>query len=247
MFSSKILPLPFFKLDYTFEIKERSNAADKLFKSAQHFLDLVDEDSKVKAAKILTSNKSETELVLKTFTSDIALFKVNISRDDDFIYLILTEQNSRMEALVHQVELHRKRLAETDLQLLAKKEEAEDSYNKIVELSVPFINLTKKTVLIPLFGSLTADLIEKNEVRVLTLLTETSAEQILIDFNGVGTITQPGVESLANLVQEFRLIGTSTIFSSLTPAQAKEIYRIHMDIDVTYVQNLSQAVEKYSK
>ncbi|MDR0136249.1 hypothetical protein RFW18_00725 [Metabacillus idriensis] len=245
MFDSRMLPLPFFKLNHSFRIEEQSLAALKLFQETYSFIDLIDEDSRTKAEKVLKSDKQETELVLKTLSSPLALFKVNISRDDDFLYLLLTEQNSRMEALVHQVELHRRRLAETDLQLLAKKEEAEQAYNRIVELSSPFIMLTKKAVLIPLFGSLSQDLISKNTGRLLNLLADSGAEQVFIDFHGVGEITEAGILNLSNLVQEISLMGAAAFFASLTPAQAKEVYRIHSNIHVTYVQNLNTALETY--
>ena len=237
MLDSRHLPLPFFKLDKNFRILERSLAAGKLFAEKESFLELADEDSRRKAEIVLSSGKNDSELVLRTYQSPLALFKLNVNTDDDFLYLILTEQNSKMETLVQQVELHRRRLAETDLQLLAKKEEAEDAYRKIIELSCPFIMLTKKTALLPLYGELTG--------RLLNLLQETCAEQIMIDFHGVGFISETGMKALADLVKEFTLMGASTCFASLNPVQAKQVYSSHTTLDATYVSSLSSALETY--
>ncbi|MDX8289391.1 STAS domain-containing protein [Metabacillus indicus] len=245
MLDGRHLPLPFFKLDKNFRILERSLAAGKLFAEKESFLELADEDSRRKAEIVLSSGKNDSELVLRTYQSPLSLFKLNVNTDDEFLYLILTEQNSKMETLVQQVELHRRRLAETDLQLLAKKEEAEDAYRKIIELSCPFIMLTKKTALLPLYGELTEELISANAGRLLNLLQETCAEQVMIDFHGVGFISETGMKALADLVKEFTLMGASTCFASLNPVQAKQVYASHTTLEATYVSSLSCALETY--
>ncbi|MER2256740.1 MAG: hypothetical protein ABS933_16815, partial [Priestia megaterium] len=75
---------------------------------------------------------------------------------------VCIRQDERIQELTSLVQDHRKRLADTDFELLEQKERLEKSLQKIKQLSASFIKLSSKVGLIPLFGDLDTDLVAEN-------------------------------------------------------------------------------------
>lgn len=209
-------------------------------------MDLVDWESRAKAERMLSAGSSriECELIMKTNESPYALVDVSINWDRKHGHIICHEKDHRLAELENIVEKHRLRLAETNLELLEKKEQVEKSLYEIKNLSCPFIKLTKGAALVPLFGNLDHDLIAQNEERVLEKAQDGGYQEILFDFNGVGDLTNEGVTSFITIVKELQLMGLQPSIIGIKPNHAFYLNRTHSKLDVPFLNSLSKAFKK---
>ncbi|MRX71549.1 STAS domain-containing protein [Bacillus lacus] len=240
------LPVPYFKINRDFGILSSSRIARTVFAPAASFLELVDEDSLNKAKKVLLSiERNKTELVLKTASSPFSLFEISFNWEGDEAHLICSEKDYRIDELYQQIESNRQRIADTDFELLIKKEELQVSLNRVLELSSPFIPLSSKVVLIPLYGNLTGDFVEKNVSRLLSSLHEGKHEKALLDFHGIGDLTEEGISSLNDLILQFKAMGTTTYMIGVHPKQVPVLHRAIKDSEDIYsLPNLKEAIRK---
>ncbi|WP_162595969.1 STAS domain-containing protein [Bacillus sp. CGMCC 1.16541] len=246
MSTNKYLPLPYFKINSSFEILDVSDCAKQTFHIGRQFLDLVDDESKEKAKNhLLQSEELETELVLKTNRSPFALFKVCTNWVAEIGHILCIEQDQHIENLMKKVNEHRQRLEETDMALLLKKEELEKSLQRIILLSGPAILLSKDTVLIPLFGDLTKELIEGNRNKLLNSIDNEDVERVIIDFQAIGSLDEEGIKVFVKLIADFKLMGVTPYLSGLTPKHAVTLNQIEMDVEIEYLSNLMEAVNRF--
>ncbi|MGD6855367.1 STAS domain-containing protein [Bacillus infantis] len=245
MQDNKLLPLPYFKINEKLDILESSAEADSLFLPAGNLLELIDDESAKKAKTVLLNKmKRRTELNMKTHASPFALVTVHISWNGDIAHLLLIEEDDKINILAGQVEKHRQRLAETNLDLLESKETAERSYRKVLELSSPFIHISDELVLIPLFGELSEQLINQNKDRLLDLLHDSNVNRILVDFNGVGSISRHGLILFQQLLSQFSLLGAESVLIGINPEQAKTIHNNFPELEAKYINSLHKAIKK---
>lgn len=249
MSAIKYLPQPYFLIDQDFQIIRFSDRSTEVFNIHNSFLDLVDWESKSKAEYLLGNAKkrSEGELIMKTKESPYALVDVSIIWEGNEGHVICLEKDHRLAELESLVEKHRLRLAETNLELLEKKEQVEKTLLEIKSLSCPFIKLTKKAALVPLFGNLDAELIRQNEERVLQKSQDEGYEEILFDFNGVGELTDDGVETFISLVKELQIMGLLPSIIGIKPNHAFYLNRTNSKLDVPFLNSLSKAFKNLYK
>ncbi|MGD6817854.1 STAS domain-containing protein [Metabacillus sp. 84] len=248
MSNSSHLPIVYFKINRQLEILDFSHEARNLFsfKEGTLFLDLADDGSRVKAEKLLTGyGKKEAEVALQTLREPVATFRLSVNWVDGEGHIICHPQDLHMKELVSKVSEQQKRLAETDMELLFQKEALEKSLDKITELSGPAITLSPKLVLIPLFGNLEADLIIRNRSRLLNNLFEEDFEHAILDFHGIGSLTENGIKELGKLFAEFRLMGVEPVFTGLTPAHVKAMNQSGEELDAPSVSTLPKAIKTY--
>ncbi|MBM7704296.1 STAS domain-containing protein [Metabacillus iocasae] len=246
MSTNKHLPLPYFKINSSLEILETSDIAKQTFPVGLHFLDLVDDASKEKAKKHLIQSRGlETELVLKTNRSPFTLCKVCINWEADVGHILCIEQDQHIEQLMKKVNEHRQRLEETDMALLLKKEELEKSLQRIILLSGPAIFLSKNTVLVPFFGDLTKELIQGNREKLLNSINDEEIDRVIIDFQGIGALEEEGIEVFVKLIADFKIMGVEPYVSGLTPQHAAVLNRMEMNVDIEYLSNLMEAVNRF--
>lgn len=246
--NTRHLPFPYFRVNRFLEILEISDCTRDIFMTTPNFLNLVDRESKKKAQdKLFSNDRVETELVMKTHRSPFALFKVAIKWVDNEGYITCIEQDEHIKLLTEQVQQHRKRLAETDLELFLKKEEVENSLKKIVQLSGPIINLSKEVALIPLFGTLNEELISYNRSRLVNSLYNSSIEKIIIDFQAIGKVEAEGISHLSRLIGDFKLMGTDCYLTGVNPVHAVALHKYNAGIEIPadYISNLKEAIEKF--
>ncbi|MGD6896908.1 STAS domain-containing protein [Bacillus infantis] len=245
MQDNKLLPLPYFKINEKLDILESSAETASLFLPAGNLLELIDDESAEKAKNVLLNKKKKrTELNMKTHSSPFALVTVHISWNGDTAHLLLIEEDDKINILAGQVEKHRQRLAETNLDLLESKESAERSYRKVLELSSPYIHISDELVLIPLFGELSEQLINQNKDRLLDMLHDSNVNRILIDFNGVGSISRDGLIFFQQLLSQFSLLGAESVLIGISPEQAKFIHNNFPGLEAKYINSLHKAIRK---
>lgn len=242
----KYLPHPYFLLDREFNILEFSQIGSEIFLIGDKFPDLVDWESQGKMKTILGKKESraEGELILKTKESPYALFDISVNWNEDKGHVICIEKDHRLAELESIVEKHRKRLAETNIELLEKKELVEKTLFEIKSLSCPFIKLTKSSALVPLFGNLDEELISQNEKRVLEKSQQGDYLDVLFDFNGVGDLTNEGVEAFVALVKELQLMGLQPSVIGIKPNHAFYLNNSKTVPDVPFLNSLSKAFNK---
>jgi rsbT co-antagonist protein RsbR len=239
----KHLPLPYFLIDIEYNILAYSAASEDVFSVGKKFLELVDWEShkKIKTLFEHKDSKAEGELIMKTKFSPYALFDISVNWHEDRGHVICIEKDHRLSELENIVQKHRVRLAETDLELLEKKEQVEKSLLEIKSLSCPFIKLTKTSALVPLFGNLDEKLIGQNEDRVLNQSQEGGYQEILFDLNGVGELTIEGVEAFISLVKELQVMGLQPSIIGVKPHHAFFLNHSTAVPDVPYLNSLSKA------
>ncbi|RSD25515.1 hypothetical protein [Mesobacillus subterraneus] len=181
---------------------------------------------------------------MKTKESPYALFDISVKWNQDECHVICIEKDHRLAELERIVEKHRVRLAETNLELLEKKEQIEKTLNEIRNLSCPFIRLTTRAALVPLFGNLDHELILQNGTRILEMSQDGSYLEILFDFNGVGELTNEGVEAFIALVKELQLMGLAPSIIGIKPAHAIYLNSAASVPDVPFLNSLSKAFKK---
>jgi rsbT co-antagonist protein RsbR len=223
-----------------------SQIGSETFTIGDKFLDLVDRESHGKTKNILGNkeSKAEGELTMKTKESPYALFDISVNWSGDRGHIICIGKDHRLMELESIVDKHRKRLADTNLELLEKKELVEKTLFEIKGLSCPFIKLTKSTALVPLFGNLDVELIGQNEKRVLEKSQEGDYQEVLFDFNGVGNLTIEGVEVFVSLVNELQLMGLQPCIIGIKPNHAFYLNNSKTIPDVPFLNTLSKAFNK---
>lgn len=242
----KYLPQPYFLIDRDYNILDFSQVSSEIFSIGDNFLDLVDWESHGKIKNIFGNLESrmEGELIMKTKESLYALFDLSVNWNDSRGHIICVEKDNRLKELESIVEKHRKRLADTNLELLEKKELVEKTLFEIKSLSCPFIKLTKSTALVPLFGNLDSELISQNEKRVLENSQAGGYQEVLFDFNGVGNLTSEGVEAFVALVKELQVMGLQPCIIGIKPNHAFYLNNSKTVPDVPFLNSLSKAFKK---
>ncbi|WNF21145.1 STAS domain-containing protein [Mesobacillus jeotgali] len=242
----KFSPQPYFLLDSDYNILEFSQISSETFSIGDKFLDLVDWESHAKTKSILgnKTGRAEGELIMKTKESPYALFDISVNWNESKGHVICIEKDHRLMELEGIVEKHRKRLADTNIELLEKKELVEKTLFEIKSLSCPFIRLTKSAALVPLFGNLDHELIFQNEQRVLEKAQEGGYQEVLFDFNGVGEFTIEGVEAFVALVKELQMMGLQPLIIGIKPNHAFYLNNSKTVPDVPYLNSLSKAFKR---
>jgi len=246
MSAIKHIPLPYFTINQDFHIIDASDIALETFNKSDSFLDIVDRESKNKARRKLTSAAFvTTELVMNTKNSPYGLYQIQINWQNKLGYIVCIEQDERIQELIDAVELHRKRLSDTNFELLQKKEQLEQSIERILELSVPMIDLAEGMVLVPLIGELNIELVNKNHNRILETICTQRIERILIDFHGIGDITNEGIRALHNLVLELKVMGAKSYIIGVSPHHAKVLNSLPINPNTYYLKDLHTAIKSF--
>ncbi|RAS71723.1 hypothetical protein [Priestia endophytica] len=219
---SQYLPHPYFHVKHDFTILSQSAQSNDVFPHADNFLELVDSGSKSKALSILSefNRMAACELTMRTLYSPYALMDVSIHWHSGEGHVFCIEKDTRLTELESLVSQHRARLAETNMELLDKKEALEQALIEVKKLSSPLIEITKKEALVPLFGDLDSALIEHNETPLLAKIFEEEYDVIHFDFSGVGEISEEGVSKFINLLQKLDLMGVVPSVVAIKPNHA---------------------------
>jgi len=250
MFDINDHPLPAFLVDEELNILSQSKLATEAFSSRSSFLELVDIDSQTKAAKMLNPllKETEVELVMGTAQSPYSLFHVyakwSISGGGQ---LVCVRLDDRLEKLSKALQKQQERLADTNFDLLDKKEELEAALVKVKKLSSPFLPISTSLGIIPLFGELEENLFRVNEHQLLQTLQNGDYERVILDFSGIGEVHASGVLALVSFCSMLEVVGVSPILCGIKPNHARHLanhdFALHQHFDIT--GNLKNAVSYY--
>jgi len=107
------------------------------------------------------------------------------------------------------------------------------------------IDLAKGMVLVPLIGELNIELVNRNHKRILETICNKQIEQILIDFHGIGDITNEGIRALRNLVLELKVMGAESYIIGVGPHHAKVLNSLPIHPDTYYLKDLHTAIKSF--
>ncbi|KIL50738.1 hypothetical protein KP77_13580 [Jeotgalibacillus alimentarius] len=239
------MPMPVVIIDHALNIIESSKKTEKLLGHAASFLDWVDDESREKAVRFMQDKHSEKiELNLVTIDGAISLFSVLMTWDDTFATVALQKEDHRLMQLMGKVTEHKRRLEESDMELILKKNELEQSLKRIGELSTAAIELTDEIVLIPLFGDLTVALIHQNQQRILDNIYVKNIDEVIIDLQSVGVMDAAGVEEMIKMIKSFSLFGTACTITGVKPEHAPFLHQVHMIQKLTFINNLEDKLSR---
>ncbi|MCA0173762.1 STAS domain-containing protein [Bacillus sp. RAR_GA_16] len=250
MFDINDHPLPAFMVDEDLNILSQSKLATEAFSARSSFLELVDQDSRKKASKILNPllKEAEVELVMGTAQSPYTLFQVYAKWSSNGSgQLICVRQDERLEKLSEALQKQQERLADTNFDLLDKKEELEAALVKVKKLSSPFLPISSSLGIIPLFGELDENLFHVNAHHLLQTLQDGNYDRVILDFSGVGEVQPSGVVGLLSFCSMLDVVGVSPVLCGIKPIHAQHLakhdFELNQHFDVT--GNLKNAVTYY--
>ncbi|MFB1083132.1 STAS domain-containing protein [Jeotgalibacillus sp. JSM ZJ347] len=239
------MPMPVVVIDHSLNIIEASGKALKLFGRSASFLNWVDHESREKAVRFMQDEHVEKlELNLVTAEGVISLFTVKIEWDEKQAVVILQQEDHMVVQLMNRVKEHQRRLEESDMELILKKNELERSFVRISELSTAVIQLTDEVVLIPIFGDLSVSLIHHNQQRILSDLYSDHIDEVIIDLQSVGMMDQPGVEELMKMIKSFSLFGTACTITGVKPEHAPFLHQIKTMQKLTFINHLEDKLSR---
>lgn len=100
----------------------------------------------------------------------------------------------------------------------------------IRELSTPVIEVISGVLILPLIGMLDVDRGEQVIEQLLRSIARTKAKVAIIDITGVPTIDETAADRLLAAMRAARLLGTQTIVSGVSPASARAMIDLGVDI-----------------
>lgn len=240
------LPVPYFELDETYQILNRSIVAKQAFKQADSFIDLLDIGSVDKVTRFLGKQENgKIELNMDTIEAPYVLHTLFANWDEECFHIICIKQDGNLTELIEKVQKQSRRLAQTDFELLEKKEELEESLSMIKQLSAPFISISAELAFVPFFGDLDDHLIKQNQGVISKNVYQADYDYLFFDFSGVGTITNLGLRELLRLVQALQIMGIETRVIGLRPEHAQLLRGNDIQKRAEFNGSLAEMIRKH--
>ncbi|WP_088009603.1 STAS domain-containing protein [Indiicoccus explosivorum] len=237
-------PLPAVTIGQDFTILEQSPEAARLFGPASSLLDLLDEESRPKARDFLYSNKTgqRTELNIIGAKGERMTADVYAKWNGGEAVVVFVPTDDSLRRISDQFTALRRRLNETNYDLLLEKMKVDELVERVQELSAPFIRLDRTRVLVPLFGDLTSDQMAAVQSRVLQDTYSASATEILLDFTAVDEIDRSGLQALDSLLQSLSLMGTDVTLTGLHPEHAQRLHELDARLGTRFASSLKDVL-----
>ncbi|RNF38375.1 STAS domain-containing protein [Planococcus salinus] len=234
-------PLPALKLDSNLAITDCSKEAEALFGRCASLLDLLDSGSQNKARHFFKPDKSSAalELNFKTLTEELLLADVHSRWESaSAVNVIIVPKDNRINEISNQLITLRKRLNDTNFDLLREKERTELLLQQVRELSAPCIKIGRQQLLIPLFGDLDSEKIEAVRSQILNEVYEQDVETAIIDLTAMEQIAADGVTLLESMFQSLRIMGVEGIITGVKPEHAKQLHFLKDAMELRFESSL---------
>ncbi|PSL44415.1 rsbT co-antagonist protein RsbR [Salsuginibacillus halophilus] len=242
----KGFPLPCFYIDKRLTITSTTGTGVDKYLQAASFLTLVEEGSRSKLQTFLSGGEtaeSPVEVNLYLRNQKFQLVDLYMSWESELhgVVVVVPKQNVYdQSALV--LEGLRGRLRDTNFQLYEEKEKLSKIIDEKNALSAPFITLSSKTALVPLFGDIEAEKMKTIETHVLQRAYSGGYDLVFFDFTGVGDITDEGFQVLENIVRSMSYLGPEIVIVGLRPAHARQVYELRRTLNIQFQPTLEQAL-----
>ncbi|TWT27854.1 STAS domain-containing protein [Planomicrobium sp. CPCC 101110] len=238
-------PLPIFQLDRELTILASSKLASSLFKESAVFTGLLEEGSRQKAVEFLNPARSFQPIEL-TFLSPLdepTVMDVHTKWESDGIANVIAVPKDRHYNRVFDQLTHlRKRLNETNYDLLLEKERADELLQNVRELSAPCIKLDQKRLLIPLFGLIDQQKMETVRPRILENVYRQDGQIVIFDLTAMDDIDNEGLTQLNALIQSLSIMGITISITGIHPRHAKRLHELNAVIYATFAVSLQDVL-----
>lgn len=127
---------------------------------------------------------------------------------------------------------------------LVEKQKAE-----ILALSAPMLEVSARTIALPIIGTLDSARANALEERVLAVVSNRGAECVILDLTGADALTTAQTaEQVARLGRAIRLLGARTIVTGIAPALARTLVMAGVDMgDVLLLRSLRDGIAAAAK
>jgi rsbT co-antagonist protein RsbR len=123
------------------------------------------------------------------------------------------------------------------LELRATLDLVERQRAEIIEISAPLLEVSARTIAVPIVGKLDAERANELESRVLSIVSERGARCVILDLTGVDIFsTTQTAEQVARIGRAIRLLGAQTIVTGISSSLARTL--ISADIHLGEVKLL---------
>ncbi|WP_146159153.1 STAS domain-containing protein [Alkalicoccus saliphilus] len=240
-------PLPLVKINAEGEIKAWTREASSLFPEASLLMELIEEGSREKFNNILMQQQIVRGAEINIYSRDggavlCSIFASPVEEGWEVAFAPLSDSYHKVSSRLLTLQT---RLSETNFELYEKSEKLQHVVKRSDKLSGPFIELTENMALIPLFGDLTVEKLTAIEEQALQGSYYSQPERILIDFTGVGTVDEEGVQKFSGLVLVFQQMGIKIVLIGLHPSHARVLAPVRSELEVEFDHSAKTAVEKW--
>jgi rsbT co-antagonist protein RsbR len=240
-------PLPLVKINAEGEIKAWTREASSLFPEASLLMELIEEGSREKFNNILMQQQTVRGAEINIYSRDggavlCSIFASPVEEGWEVAFAPLSDSYHKVSSRLLTLQT---RLSETNFELYEKSEKLQHVVKRSDKLSGPFIELTENMALIPLFGDLTVEKLTAIEEQALQRSYYSQPERILIDFTGVGTVDEEGVQKFSGLVLVFQQMGINIVLIGLHPSHARVLAPVRSELEVEFDHSAKTAVEKW--
>ncbi|PYZ98170.1 hypothetical protein CR205_06125 [Alteribacter lacisalsi] len=209
---------------------------------------MIDRESREKARKTLEKRKNSffLELNLQTKKQPITLFDVyGHWNGNGEAHIIIVSKDGRMQKVESQLLTLQKRLRNTNFELYEKNEELEESILRNNSLSGPFITLSDEVALVPIYGDLHEDKLFAVRENIYNAVYRGDYQKVLVDFTGVGTIEQDGINGIKEIILTLDYMGVDVILIGIQPQHARQMKVFMDDLQVTCIQSAKEAIRRF--
>ncbi|GAF66085.1 hypothetical protein BTS2_2985 [Bacillus sp. TS-2] len=245
------LPLPSYTLNHKYDVVDCSKEAIDKFGQIKNIMDIVEEGSinKLNAWVRPDFQKMSIEINMINREGKMELVTLYAAwQSNNIVHAIILEQAEQISKISTSLSLLRKRLNETNIELLQEKEKLETLIEDNDRLSAPVIRLTPQFVMIPLFGILTESKMNHLNQKLLFDLYEESPEHVLFDFTAVGDIEDEGLQSVEVLLQSISLMGMKIYFVSINQTISRKLHSLSFQKwDVQFISSVHAAMKNLLK
>jgi anti-anti-sigma regulatory factor len=153
-------------------------------------------------------------------------------------YQQLAELNASLEERVVERTAALQRLSEEQRATLIKLEQSlaaqQQLQHTIAELSVPVIPVRDDTLVIPLVGTATPELLERLNHHALQAIEQYHARTLIIDLTGIALLDTHAAERLVQTAIAARLLGAETVVVGIRPEIAQTL--VSLGTPLTYLR-----------
>ncbi|HVK66999.1 MAG TPA: PAS domain-containing protein [Polyangium sp.] len=115
---------------------------------------------------------------------------------------------------------------------------------EILALSAPVLEVSSRTIALPIIGALDAARAAEMEGRILGAVSARGAEHVILDLTGADALTAETAEQVARLGHAIRLLGARPIATGITSKLARTLVHANVDLGgILLLRSLRDGIE----
>ncbi|MDI1434437.1 PAS domain-containing protein [Polyangium sorediatum] len=115
---------------------------------------------------------------------------------------------------------------------------------EILALSAPVLEVSARTIALPIIGALDAARAAEMEGRILGAVSARGAEHVILDLTGADALTAETAEQVARLGHAIRLLGARPIATGITSKLARTLVHANVDLGgILLLRSLRDGIE----